>query len=78
LADRALHGSGGKLSSAQWDALIRGALNSGLDDYGVYNLVREKTLGSGLAKDLEDQILRGTAVTSSSAGEQLLLISLPS
>jgi hypothetical protein len=71
LADRALHGGAGKWTTVQWDEAITGALRCGMDDYGVYNLVRQKTLGSSLAKDLEDQIMRGTA-TSSSAGKHLL------
>jgi hypothetical protein len=60
LADKTLH-SGTKLTAQQWDALIRTALGSGLDDYGIYSLIREKTLGTSLEHDLEAQVLHGVS-----------------
>lgn len=60
LADKTLH-TGDKLTAAQWDGVIRAALQSGLDDYGIYSLIREKTLGTSLAHDLEAQVLYGSS-----------------
>lgn len=68
LADKTLH-TGGKLTTQQWDGHVRAALAAGLDDYGIYSMIREKTLGSSIAKDLEKQILQGTASSSSAAGK---------
>lgn len=67
LADKSL-ADGRKLSAPEWDRLVRAALDRGLDDYGVYNLIREKTLGSSLARDLEEQV-RGAPTKATSAGE---------
>ena len=53
LADKTLFGSGAKLSTQQWDQLVQLELNKGADDYGVYNMIREKVLGTSLAHDLQ-------------------------
>jgi len=53
LADKTLFGSNAKLSTQQWDQLVQQALNKGADDYGVYDMIREKVLGTSLAHDLQ-------------------------
>ena len=51
LAEREVMG-GGKLSTDEWDLLVRGCLDRGLDDWGIYDAVRVRTLGSSLKQDL--------------------------
>lgn len=69
LADKTLH-QGAKLTAAQWEVQVRSALSSGLDDFGVYSLIRQKTLGTTLAQDLEAQVLHGTSSSISSSGSK--------
>ena len=35
-----------KLSTQQWDLLVQQTLASGQNDYGLYNMIREKVLGT--------------------------------
>lgn len=42
-----------KLSAAEWDKIVKACLESGMDDFGVYNAVRLHTLGRTLQQDLE-------------------------
>lgn len=66
LAERDVAG-GGKLSTTDWDSLVRGCLERGLDDWGIYDAVRVRTLGSSLEQDLAVRIDSCSSSPSSAA-----------
>lgn len=61
LADKTLFGTNAKLSTHEWDMLVQQTLASGQNDYGVYNMIREKVLGTSLAHDLQINLNDDTA-----------------
>lgn len=70
LADKSIFGSTSTLSIQEWDALVQQAINSGQGDYGVYDMIRKKVLGTTLSHDLQidlsdskDKAVKGTAQT---------------
>jgi SAM-dependent methyltransferase len=45
-----------KYTTGEWDKIVMECLAAGLDDFGVYNAVREHTLGHSLQQDLQVQV----------------------
>lgn len=57
LADKTLYGSANtKLTVQQWDGLVQQCIANNVDDYGIYDMIRQKVLGSTLAADLQKSI----------------------
>lgn len=42
-----------QMNMEEWDQIISNCLRGGMDDFGIYSIIRCKTLGSTLEKDLE-------------------------
>lgn len=54
LADKTLFGSANvKLTMQQWDGLIQQCIANNWDDYRIYDMIRQKVLGTTLAVDLQ-------------------------
>ena len=67
LAGRSIGPSDQKISTEEWDRLVQSCLDQGLDDFGIYNAIRVRTLGSSLEQDLQVHVGAGAGEAAGSA-----------